>query len=487
MDILGKVVSIMTKEEVRAFKLFSQKMEMKEGRKDLDLFDYIRKNGEQYDEEAIIHKLYPEKPKNTYHRLRSRLLNEVNESLVHLHLQNNDTLKLYHLLSIADLYFRDNQFLLAHYYLKRGEKLARQMDQYEVLDIVYNEYIKLSRWVPEINPEEFIRLRRENNETLNRLRELEDIVSAVLYRVRTTQNYGAKENKVIQILQDTLDDFAVRNEGKLSHRQMIRIYELITLTLLEKRDYEALEDYLEETYAIFEMDGIFTKSTHETKLQMLSYRVNAAFKAGHLEKSLASAEVLGKEIHSFDGQYYEKYLFFWYNALVINYFEKDLDRALATLEEMKAHPVIQKNPYHYLFVHINQAIGLYNKGQYQAAIKTLVRSSLLEGFESAGAGLQLKMGVAEILIRYQLDEFEVIVNRIHHLRSDYAELLQDPGFAREKQLLQIILKCNAVMFPHKDEEVIAEIAHFKSAFPKEEDASEFIDYDAFLDQIVKGR
>lgn len=484
MDILGKVIAMMRKEEVRAFKLFSQKMEMKEGRKDLELFDFIRKSGSDYDEDIIVDRLYAGKPRNTYHRLRSRLLNEVNESLVHLYLESNDTLKLYHLLSIADINFKDNHFDLAHYYLKRCEKLAQKLEQYEVLDIIYNEYIKLSRWLSDINPERFIQLRRQNSETLARLRELEDVVAAVLYRVRTTQNYSAKENSVIQILQDTLDDFAIKNDGKLSPRLMFRIYEVITLTLLEKRDYSALEDYLVEAFRLFSDDGLFNKSTHDAKLQMLSYLVNASFKVGNLERSLSTAHLLGQELNAFDGLLYEKYLFFWYNSLVINYFERDLDKALAILEEMKANPVIKKNPYHYLFVHLNQSIGHYNKGQYQSAIKILVRSYILEGFQSAGPGLQLKVGVSELMIRYQLDEYEVIVNRVHQLRSDFGLILDDPAYAREKGMIQIILKCNAVMFPKKDPEVIAEIARFKKESPMGADESEIIGYDAFLDQIL---
>lgn len=486
MDILGKVVQMMTKEEVRAFKLFSQKMEMKEGRKDLELFDLIRKGGEDYNEAEIIQKIYPDKPRNTYHRLRSRLLNEVNESLVHLHLHSNDTLKLYHLLSTADLFFKNNQYELAHYYLKKGEKQAKKLDHYEVLDIIYNEYIKLSRWVLEINPEEYMALRRANYESLTQLRELDDIVATVVYRVRITQNYAAREGSVIQILQKTLDDFAVRSEGNLSPRMRLRIYELITLILLEKRDYEALQDYLGETYRLFEQDGIFTKATHDTRLQMLTYLINSLFKNKEYVKSLQMADVLGQEINAYDGILYEKYLFFWYNAMVINYFESDLDKALEILAEMKENPVIRKNHYYFLFVHMNEAIGFYNKGNNKAAIKAIVRSNLLEGFHSASPGLKLKIGVAEMMIRYRLDEFEVIASRTHQLRSDYEEILKDPAYGREKGMLHLILKLNNVIDPRKDPAIKKEVASFIARFPKEAEDAEIIDYDEFLMDIIKG-
>ena len=73
MDILNRVVESMNKEQVRYFKLFQAKSHDREGRMDIQLFDYMRKSGDKYDEDKIQKLLYSGGDKNSFYRLRNRL------------------------------------------------------------------------------------------------------------------------------------------------------------------------------------------------------------------------------------------------------------------------------------------------------------------------------------------------------------------------------------------------------------------------------
>ena len=85
-DILNKIIGLMTKEEQRNFKLFALRSHEDQDRKDLQLFDYIRKAGEDYHDRQAIKHLYGSGARpNTYHRLRNRLVQEVGKSLALLH------------------------------------------------------------------------------------------------------------------------------------------------------------------------------------------------------------------------------------------------------------------------------------------------------------------------------------------------------------------------------------------------------------------
>ena len=57
MDILSQVISGMTKEQVRYFKMFMAG-NGKSSRKDLTLFDYIRKHEGGYDDDKIFRKIF---------------------------------------------------------------------------------------------------------------------------------------------------------------------------------------------------------------------------------------------------------------------------------------------------------------------------------------------------------------------------------------------------------------------------------------------
>ena len=75
MSILNQLVGFMSKEDVRHLKLYLNRTRSnKDNRKDVELFDYIRKTGQKYDESRIFQKLYDSKDKNALYRLKNRLL-----------------------------------------------------------------------------------------------------------------------------------------------------------------------------------------------------------------------------------------------------------------------------------------------------------------------------------------------------------------------------------------------------------------------------
>ena len=53
MNILFEIINSLNKEESRFYKLFAGRTNTSDFRKDIILFDFIKKNGEQYDEKII--------------------------------------------------------------------------------------------------------------------------------------------------------------------------------------------------------------------------------------------------------------------------------------------------------------------------------------------------------------------------------------------------------------------------------------------------
>ena len=84
MNLLQEVVLSLNKEESRFFKLFAGRTNTKDERKDLLLFDFIKKS-DPIDEDKIATKLYGEN-KNAFYRLKNRLLTDLNKSLLLQHL-----------------------------------------------------------------------------------------------------------------------------------------------------------------------------------------------------------------------------------------------------------------------------------------------------------------------------------------------------------------------------------------------------------------
>jgi len=194
MDILNQIIANMNKEQVRGYKLFVNRTNEKEDRKDIQYFDYVRKSGDGYDEKKIHEKLYSGSDKNTFYRLKNRVLSDVSKSLMVQHFDDDELVYTLHLLALVKFNFNRNQIHIAHYFLKKAEAEARRIENFELLDIIYGEYIRLSREMMSINPEHFIRMRSTNQEQIKQLRAIDDILATVTYRLKATQNFSSTEN-----------------------------------------------------------------------------------------------------------------------------------------------------------------------------------------------------------------------------------------------------------------------------------------------------
>src|SRR6185436_7855090 len=119
MDILNQVIESMNKEQIRFFKLFLKRSGEIKDRKDTALFDYVRQNGDAYDEDKIHKKLYGTDSKNSFYRLKNRLLLDISKSLMVQHFDDDEVVHILHLLALEKFYFNKNNIRCAHYFLRK--------------------------------------------------------------------------------------------------------------------------------------------------------------------------------------------------------------------------------------------------------------------------------------------------------------------------------------------------------------------------------
>jgi hypothetical protein len=483
---LLEAIQLLTKEEVRAFKLFIRKVDTKAERKDIELFDAIRRSKADYDEDKTFERIYSGVPKNNFHRLKSRLLQDLNRSLIDLHQENNDVLKLWHFLSVVEYYFSKRHYELAHWFLRKAEKLAEKLDHREALDIVFTEYVRLSHQVVYINPEEFIQRRKINQAELRKIRELDDILAAVSYRLKVAQTYTGSGNELIQLLEQTVEEFALEESTAKNVGLRIKMFQAVSRILLDRRDYEALVAYVMEAYQGFVNDGIFGKSNHETKIQMLTYLANALHKCKRYNESLQYAELLGREMLEFDSMLQDKYLFFYYNVLMINYFNTDIDKAIKLLDEMHANEKIMETPFYVLFIDLNFALAWNQKKNYRKAIRYVVQTYLSEAYKAAATGVKLRFALVEMTMRYNLKDQEVLALRLRQIVNEFKDELSNETYRREARLLEIIHGLNESIDMKPTGALLEKIQKFLLAPATEEQLdSEMVNYNDFLNEVLQ--
>jgi len=351
----------------------------------------------------------------------------------------------------------------------------------ELLDLIYNELIRLSQDTLEMNPRVYISKRKENRIKLNRLQEIDDILAEVIYNIKTSQNFSGRDYRTLEDLQEKLNEFTKDEAFKNSTQLRFKVYQSVSRIMLQKQDYLSLEKYLLKTFAEFEKQNLFTKSTHETKLQMLTYLINSLFKNGKFDLSLEYTARLATAMKEYNGMLKEKYLFYYYNSLVINYSQSDLGKAIGILNEAKDNAVIKKLPSYIVFIYANLAVLNFDNKDFKQAIRNLVKLCLEPGFKNLDIGLRFKVHVAELIIRYELEDFDFLEHKTEQVKKDFQKLLNKTEYERQQKIIDIIQLMTRSQTDKRDKTLKSMMNKLvQGRLSDEESHSDLINYNTWL-------
>src|ERR1043165_622134 len=438
MELLNNIIAVMNKEEVRNFKLWINSTNASAERKDVQLFDYIRKAGEKYDEDYVFKKLYKETDKNSFYRLKNRLQEDLGYNLALLHFSKEESNNLFLFLSLYNIFISRNQPDIALYYLKKAEKRAQQIENFELLDNIYASFVKLSSDHTGINPEIYIQKRKDNAVKLDKIREADQVLAAVTYRLKLSQNYGKRDVGLLKMLDNSIKEFAADDSIKQSKTFQTRVFRALSQILIQNHNFTELEKFMLTTYKRFIDEKWFDKTNHETKIQMLIYIINATFKNRKFRESLDYAEILGEELSAYNNLLHDKYLFFYYNALVINYAQIDLARGIKALDEAEREMKSMKNSYYEFLIYWNKATLLFYQHRHNEAIRNLTRLYVNDHFKKADVSLKMKIGIAECIMQYESGDTETAEKRVEQVKKQFKEQIAAEESKRERFILKLI-------------------------------------------------
>ena len=109
MDILQDFIKSLAKEELKSYKLYSKRTHNFENRKDIELFESIKKNSEESDvfhHHAIYKKT---KPDTKYYRLKNKITDDLGVVLTNLN-HRKPEIDVLHLLALAKIFNQKKQF-----------------------------------------------------------------------------------------------------------------------------------------------------------------------------------------------------------------------------------------------------------------------------------------------------------------------------------------------------------------------------------------
>lgn len=487
MKILPEIITTLSKEEVRNYKLFATRTNDKLDRKDVLLFDFIRDHGIDYKEDKINQKLYNKEDKNAFYRLKNRLLEDISISLLMQYYNSSDLNTVFNSILLFKLLLSKNKAELALFYLNKAEKKALEIESFELLDIIYNEYIKLSQEVTDINPEDYIAKRKTNRAKLNRLLEIDDILAVVTYKVKISQNFSSNNNEINELLTKTINEYSKDSSIASSVQLRFRMYHALSRILLQQHDFISLEKYLLKTFKEFSEEKLFIKSNHDTKLQMLTYISNSLFKNSKINESQHYLGLLKEAMAEFNNLLHDKYLFFYYNISVINYGKTNIPKAIEILEEARQNKVIQNQSVYMGFVYLNLSVYLFGLKNYKSSLKNLVKLKLLDTFAGLDEVFRFKISMAELILRYELDDADFIIDFIKQIKKQFKAIFANKNYGKDSDLVSLIEQLISAGST-TNRELKENISKYLSTYSEETRAdSEIFNYNDWLQTFKHGK
>ena len=435
-NALDTIVQSLSKEEIRFFKLFLKRTDNK-NRKDVDLFDLIRrKNGDYTTKDAL--KILKTNP-NNYYQVKNRLYHELNNSMVWQHIWKDKQSKSFSFVLLSRVYKNKGELELSFDYLKKAEKEAIDSELYEVLSIIYSEIIEISHELLSVDLDHYIELKRDNIKILSEIDEMDLLLAKIMYDIKTKQNFGKSDGSLVKLIKAKYGNISKDKNLVNSPRFRIRLFKMYSRLLLQERDYQSLEKFLIESYNEFGTDKLFNRSNHNEKLTLLTYLSNCLYKTKKYKQSLKYSEELLSGMKEYDCFLHDKYLFYYYNILVLNYAKTDKEKALDYLNKASRSEVITKLPSYNAFIYLNHSLIYYYQNNFKESQKNIARLIMQEDFLLLDKSFQLKILVTELMIRMLVSN-KNLDDKIAGINKNYKSLLLEENYIREKKMIDLIFK-----------------------------------------------
>lgn len=439
MDTLHSLIQSLNKEEIRFYKLYTQRYATGAEGLSARLFDLMRKETVEQKDQFIFEKLYGKSgDKNTFYRLKNRLQSDLCDSITILHFDKHSANELHRSICVYNILYQKEKYELAYYFIRQAEKKAIQAGNLELLDMIYAAIIKLSNEIISINPEEYVDKQTENAAQLKRVRQMDQVLAVLNYRIKVTQNFQKGNETLLKLVDKTVRDFAKDKSISENRSFQIKIYRAISQTMVQKRRFKELETFLLKTYADFLAKGWFDKETHDVRLQMLVYITNSYLALRKYDEALRYAKILGEEMVQYDKALYDKYLFFYYNTLLIVYLNTDHKKGLAVIDEFEHITRKSSNSYYEQFTHLNRALLHYNMKNYPEAVRSLIKLYVNDHYKQADRSFKFKIEVAEVIMQYESGDNSTVEKRIKQIKKSYKDLLRDETLKNERTVIDIL-------------------------------------------------
>ncbi len=443
MNHLSDIILPLSKEEARTYKLFTERLNFeKSDRKILQLFDFIRSGTYEEKDDALVVKLFGTANYNAYYRLKNRLVDDVERSLLMHHYDIDEKIKVINQIKLAKIFTFKTQYLQAVNYLIAAEKQALKYDYFDLLNTIYDEILTICKRYNELDPEPFILKQAENLKKYQLIQQSNTLLASLNYQLKQT-NFSGKDKQVQQVIQRLLKKLNAQQAVYKLPGLQLQIHECVRNGLLQKKDFLSLENYLIDSWQTFNDEKFFNKSNTNEKIVLLIWIINASYKNKHIHQRLPYINQLEKELNEHGKDYYNRYVWAYVQSRMLYYIsEGKLNEAISLLNAFKKEAVYKELTHYHLNITFNLSSLYYYTGQLNLASKELTPLFSKTIYAQLASDWKISLHLLDLILQSEAEEFNYIDYKLKEVKREFAKSLMLPQFEKEKGFLQLIGKMN---------------------------------------------
>ena len=443
MDSIVEIINTFTTDDIKSFRIFINRQKKILNRKDLDLFNLLLE--QKHDKpKDIISKLYKVQNTEAYHALRKSLLRHIMDFIV-LKQFDDDTSSLpavTGIIGLARYLFENKKDILAWQYLKKAETLAQNNNYYDQLNVIYMLQIEQAQKQSTLILDEILKKYNENK----LLADQNNRVAIALSIVRQKLNEMRLSGNVIDfeyIVNKTIVEYKIRDSFYGKPKLFFQFMSIFRSAVLAGKDYYSFEPFLLKNYNLFLQETGFKTKDNTYKAGLLYMIAHTLYRNKKFNESLGFLEQLKECIEQAGKALTTEYLSRLMLLSAANKFFLGInDEAISILEQALSAQRNFLSQTDVLNTQLNQCFYYLFSQNPSKANQTLL--SILHSNKRCeklmGKEWILKKDLVEVIVQYELKNFDIAQNRIKSIENSYKEFMNQARYERVKVFTNLISK-----------------------------------------------
>jgi len=469
MDILKEIIREIPTKELNEFKDFIQKYKNKSERKDLELISLFCSK-EELKPKQYTQALYGSHKLNTYQALRKRLLKQLSIFITQKHMIDDQTSisLISGYISIIQFMIQHNNDFLAWTFMKKAEDLAMKNEHYDLLNTIYNYQIEHASSPHATDLNTII----QNKLKHRRIADQEERYSMV-YALVNQKLLELKHSNINLNIDDTIKKLFKQNnidpEVTDNPKAVFQLIKIARSSTIANKNFHNLQNYIQSQYKGLLTKQSFNKSNHLYKLEILYMLCHSLYRSRNFKDCLNHINELETELDKFNGIYRKRF-----STKTTMLKASTLAYTNQVIESIQITEVL-------LTQNINEddRLGsLLNLGFYYFISNNLPRAARINlriGHsdnwckKKMGQEWVLKKNLMEIIIQYELENFDIALNLIKVLKKNHKDLIQHSLFHRLIHYIDFIKKLISNPNTINSKEIISNTQTLLTSVPVEQE------------------